>query len=68
MHNQRNGYRTPPEPSRYAPQWLERYRAAQRARVARLDAIARRHLAEADQARAASRMPDFAAAPRHTAP
>jgi hypothetical protein len=63
MYDERNGYRTPPEPSRYAPQWLERYRAAQRARVARLDAIARSHLAEAEQARAASKMPDFAAAP-----
>jgi len=63
MYDERNGYRTPPEPSRYAPQWLERYRAAQRARVARLDAIARGHLAVAEQARAASKTPDFAALP-----
>jgi pimeloyl-ACP methyl ester carboxylesterase len=63
MYDERNGYRTPPQPSRYVPQWLERYRAAQRARVARLDAIARSHLAEAERARAISKTPDFAAAP-----
>jgi len=63
MYDERNGYRTPPAPSRYAQQWLERYRAAQYARVARLDAIARSHVAEAQQARAASRLPDFAEAP-----
>lgn len=55
-----NGYRPPPASSRYAPDFVERYRAAQRVRVARLDADARQHLSARGAARASLRGPDFA--------
>lgn len=58
-----NGYRPPPASSRYAPEFVARYRAAQEARVARLDAVARRHLEARGAARASLRAADFAARP-----
>jgi pimeloyl-ACP methyl ester carboxylesterase len=60
MYDERNGFKTPPAETRYEPDFVERYRAAQRARCARIDAIARRHIEEASRARTAMRAPEFA--------
>ncbi len=63
MYNERNGFRSPPAESHYTADWLANYRAAQQARVARLDAIARRYIEEAQTARTATRASDFKQAP-----
>jgi pimeloyl-ACP methyl ester carboxylesterase len=51
MYNPDNGWRPWPNPSHYEPEFLERYRAAQWARVARLDATAKESLAFSQEAR-----------------
>ncbi|GHE84390.1 hypothetical protein GCM10017786_15060 [Amycolatopsis deserti] len=51
--NPANGFAEPPSSSSYTPEFLARYRAAQRDRVARIDAVAREHLSRAAEARAA---------------
>lgn len=61
IYDERNGFKTPPAESRYSKEFIERVRAAQRARCARIDAIARRHIEEANRARAAMRADGFAA-------
>ena len=42
-----NGYAPAPAPSSYAPEFVQRYRAAQRERVERIDALARERVARA---------------------
>ena len=46
-----NGFKRPPESSSYSADFLARYSAAQRARVARIDAVAKEHVARRAQAR-----------------
>ena len=46
-----NGFREPFDSSEYSPEFLERYRAAQRARVARIDAHARQLIGERMEAK-----------------
>ncbi|HVN87872.1 MAG TPA: alpha/beta hydrolase [Candidatus Binatia bacterium] len=58
--NPDNGYRHPPESSRYSPEFVARYRAAQRTRVERLDGIARTHLRRRQDSRQRIATSDFA--------
>jgi hypothetical protein len=46
MYSANNGYREPPNSSKYGDEFARRYRAAQLARVARIDALARALIAE----------------------
>jgi hypothetical protein len=59
MYNPANGFREPPEPSKYSEEFIQRYRQAQRARVARIDAIARRYIDEQGYFQELVRQPEF---------
>jgi pimeloyl-ACP methyl ester carboxylesterase len=61
--NPANGYRQPPASSQYAPEFIARYRAAQRGRVQRLDAAARTVLKQRSEARRTIGSGDFASQP-----
>ena len=54
-YDSRNGFRPAPEPSSYAPDFIERYRTAQVTRIRRIDQAAATAAAEVAQARKASR-------------
>lgn len=59
MYNPANGFREPPEPSKYSEEFIQRYQAAQTARVARIDAIAKRYIDEQRYFQGLIRQDDF---------
>ena len=63
MYDPRNGFKPPPEWSRYSPDFLSRYREAQIERVRRLDAIAQSKMDLVRKATAEMEAPDFASRP-----
>jgi pimeloyl-ACP methyl ester carboxylesterase len=60
MYDARNGFRPPPEWSEFGPAFVQRYRAAQLARVSRLDATARALVNESQRAAALHADAEFA--------
>lgn len=60
MYDARNGYKKPPESSKYSPEFVARYRAAQYERAKRLDAKAFGIIERQKRARAQMKSPEFA--------
>ncbi len=59
MYNPANGFRMPPETTTYSKEFIARYRAAQRARMERLDQWARALIAEQNQYKELMEQPEF---------
>lgn len=64
MYNPANGFRTPPEPSKYGEEFLKRYYAAQEARMHRLTEQARGYVREQDRYQEMIKRPDYKDLPR----
>ena len=63
MFNPANGFKMPPESSRYSPEFAKKFRDAQWARAERLTAIARGHIRERNFYRALRKEPGFEKVP-----
>jgi len=59
MYNPANGFKLPPESSRYSPAFTKKFRDAQWARAERLTAMARSHIAQRDFYRSLLKAPGF---------
>jgi pimeloyl-ACP methyl ester carboxylesterase len=63
MYNPANGFREPPAASKYSPEFVQRFREAQKARDRRLTEWARSQVTERNYYRALLKEPGFAALP-----